>query len=309
MVATSTGELDLSRFCASSCMGSMNSMYQGLSDCIQGFRPQLITSLDRDGARNATEMADSMLLGYKLLPNIFNFMCVRNEAGQFCMPKYTQLPLDIAAAGGSANISNVCNAYGNLGCCLRAMDLYYATIVPSSRYTDSLIRICPSLATYAPPTCLLYSQTAKALSVIINLNGLNCPAYAQKDADFRNQFQAAIKADFMNGGLNSNYTVIKSVSQANGVCSVILMLRAVTDTDTRALKDAAYALVTVNLTLSNQVLVTAPEIASATVTVGAVNVTEVTISGQTVANSETSGGSLSTPGLLMVFIFFAARLL
>lgn len=301
MVSTTTGQLDLERFCGSPCMGQMKAMYDATSTCMLGYRSKLEADLQRDGVANVTALADSLMAGAKVISRLTDYMCVRNERDEYCMPKYTQFSKDISATVGTTGNSTTCYAYANLGCCLRALDIFAPEGTPqSSTLSGLIVRMCPSLANVYPPTCLNYGQKALALIVTMPLNGLVCAAFNRQSDQLKADYQAALQADLAAGGLNSSYTVIKSVSEVNGVCTATVVVRAENDDVTRSLKTAASTANTAALTQSNQVLTAAPETFTGNVTFGAAMVSEATVSGQSVNSpSSPSSAAFAAPGVLL----------
>jgi len=298
---TGTDQTALLNFCSSACLPMLNAGFGLMGTCMQEYAPTLRANLEADGVPNATEFARTMLAPYSMLPDIFNLMCTRNDQGDFCMPLFSRMGSDLAAAGG-ATADNVCNLYFNTGCCLTALDKLYSSLAPEAgtSFLTSMLGFCPIMVNFSPPPCVVYGQTAVALSVTAALTGLNCGVFAQQTDEFKAQFDAAIKSDLANAGINPSYVTVVSPADVNGVCTLTLVVRAGTDAATRELKTTLTSTMsTATLTKTNEVLATAPTTTTGSVTMSEATVAETTIQGQSVGGQAATGSSV-VPGFLLI---------
>jgi hypothetical protein len=198
---TGTDPTGLQNFCSSSCLPLFQSGYAGMGSCMDAYTPKLVADLTADNVTNATALAQTMIGSIRMLPEIFTMMCMRNERGDFCMPLFSRMGSDVAASGGTSNLTAVCNVYYNTGCCLTALDHLYSTITPNGvSFLSSLTRVCPVLSTFSPPKCLIYGQAAVGLRVILPITSLNCVAYDQQTDEFKLQFETALRNDLARQG-------------------------------------------------------------------------------------------------------------
>jgi len=293
---TGTDNTGLINFCSSNCLPLFNSGYTSMGLCMQAYIPTLTADLTRDGVANASFVAQTMSKAYMMLPEIFKLMCMRNERGDFCMTLYAHMGTDMTANGQTPNITTICNVYYNCGCCLLALDHLYQVIVPGTSFVTTLSGICPQLVNFNPPPCLSYGQSSLALSVAVPIVGLNCDVYAQQPETFKIAFELALKTDLAATGIPLDFISVKSVAAVGGVCTFTLVIRAASDTATKALEATAATINTAALTATTAQLQTVPATTTGTVTMQSPTVSEVTITGQTVGNS----GSSVAPSCLLV---------
>lgn len=290
---------DLRPFCGSSCFAMMRNAYVGLGVCMRNYKPTLVANLRTDGVANPESFADSMIAPYDLYSSYFDFFCLQNERGDFCYPMYFQMSRDISASAAT-NVSvtdTLCRYYYNGGCCLPSLDAMYSLRANTSFISTGLARLCPPLADFNPPPCVGFGRTATALAVTMSLTGLTCSAYLAQTADFRAQYEAALKLDLAAHGISANFITIDAITDASGVCTVKVVLRAGSDAATNDLKTAASTLNGATLTNSNQVLSTAAGTGSVSA-LGTASVSTITVKGT--ADSSTNSGALAGPSMALL---------
>lgn len=299
--------LNLAPFCTSACFPRIRSAYVAFGTCMQAYVPTLEAALRADGVADPSMQARTMMLGFNYAAKSFDFYCLKNERGDYCYNMSSQFSANVAAANGSSILDAVCGGYYNMGCCLPSLGLLYADISPtvgnvSYNFMTSLATTCPVLADYNPPVCPGFGQRAVALSVSMSLTGLSCSTYQAQSATFKAQYMAALKRDLAAHGIDADFITIVAITEASGVCTVKVLLRAASDDATNALNTAASTLNTASLTASNEVLGSVSGVGSVTA-MGAATVSTTYVSGQ--SGSDASSGMIVGPSMALMAAFLA----
>lgn len=275
---------------------------------MMNYKPTLIANLQRDGVADYQTLANTMTMGYAASSTYFDLYCLKNERGDFCFPMYFHMTQDISANPGtnsSTVMDTICRYYYNGGCCLQSLANMYQGMNNNVSFTNSLALTCPALANYNPPQCLVAGAKAVALTVTMTLPGLACSAYLAQTAEFRAQYEAALKLDLASKGISASFININAITDANGVCTVKVLLRAGSDAETNGLNTAASTLNTATLTNSNQVLSTAAGTGTVSA-LGTASVSTITVQGGSAPDAGSAALAAPSVALLAAFLAWVA---
>lgn len=245
-------------------------------------------------------LADKLLVANDI-GAIFDFFCLRSQQGDYCYPMISQLAHDLQSATTAVSVTDtVCSSYYNSGCCMTAMDTLSTTQRANISFTGSLATICPAMANVTSPTCVGFKARAATLSVAMSVTGLNCTAYLEQNTTFMSRYKAALKLDLAESGvISAGFINVVSIYVANnGVCTVLVDLRANTDAETDGLSTAAASLNTATFDTTNQIGATAG--VGAVTALGTPKVTATYSLGQSYGASETNSASLAAPSIMAV---------
>lgn len=297
---------DFSPFCSSSCLTVLRSYFGALGVCMQGSYPSLVAQLRTENVTNPEAQATVSLRGYSQLGYTFDFMCMQNERGDYCFNMFVGMSRDLATTG-TTNYTSVtdalCRFYYNAGCCMTSLDrLVQSFDLQNRSFTRMLGGVCPSLATFQPPPCLTFGQRALALKVSMSLTGLSCSAYLSQTDTFKEQYMAALKLDLASQGISASYILINTITDANGVCTLNMVIRGETDSITSGFQTTVSTLNSATLTGSNNFLATAPTVGTVSA-LGTASVSTTYVTGPVAV--EPSPASIAAPSALLLVAILA----
>lgn len=210
---TSQVEESLDALCGSSCFGQLKTAMKEYGACIE----PLMADMGAAGGMDIGAMLDGA----------FDFMCLKNGAGKYCIAEMTTFSTMQAQVAYSSDITDICDSMSSMGCCMSSLLEYSQGILGSMDATSSY-DLASAIPCSLPPACLGFNQVATYKSASFDLDA---SLFANFDTD-NLDLLAAIRKDIsaLSGVALTDITA--EITITGSVATVVITVRGETDTIT-----------------------------------------------------------------------------